>query len=175
MERADILLTIAEIAVAFAGFASLVSVIGAGKSERRAVAHSILFRTMVLMSLMVVALALIPFVTHSFGVKAVDSWRAASGVFFVTGSLGLYAGIRWLAKARAIAGRLRGAGQLVVLVDFPAALALALVLSNLLGFTSEFAADAYVVALLLFLWGSGVCFASLLISHTHPLSKPPDA
>jgi hypothetical protein len=172
MTNADLLLTIAEIAVAFAGFASLVSVFSSSRSEKRALAQSILFRTMVLMSLTVVAFALVPFVTHGFGVPPSVSWRLASGLFLLGGSFGLYTGIRYLVNARSVTGPMKGATRLIVMVDVPAFFALSMLTANTFGLSVAFASDAYVAALLLYLFGSGVSFAALLFSHIHPVTGP---
>jgi hypothetical protein len=175
MENSDLLLTIAEIGVAFAGFASIVSVLTADKSERRALGQSILFRTMVLMSLMVVAFSLLPFVTHSFGVRPPASWRVASGVFLCVGSFGLFTATRWIRNARSAADPIRGTARLVALVDIPALVALVLLAASTLGLSGPYSSDSYVAALLLFLLGSGVCFTALLFSSVYPLTKPPAA
>ena len=134
MINADLLLTIAEIAVAFAGFASLVSVLSSARNERHALAQSILFRTMVLMSLAVVAFSLVPFMTHGFGFPSSVSWRLASGLFLLGGSAGLYTGIRYLVNARSTIGRMRGIGSLIASIDGPACIALILLGANTLVF-----------------------------------------
>jgi hypothetical protein len=175
MANADLLLTIAEIAVAFAGFASLVSALSSGRSAKRALAQSILFRTMVLMSLTVVAFALLPFMTHGFGISPSMAWRLASGLFLLGGSAGLYTGIRYLLNARSATGPMKGVGRLVASIDIPAGVALLLLAANTLGFGGAFVSDSYIAALLLYLFGSGVSFAALLFSHIHPVTNPPAA
>jgi hypothetical protein len=175
MANADLLLTIAEIAVAFAGFASLVSVLSSARSERHALAQSILFRTMVLMSLTVVAFSLVPFVTHGFGLQSSASWRIASGLFLVGGAAGLYTGVRYIVIARSSIGRMKGIGSLIAAIDGPACIALVLLGANAFGFGGAFAPDSYVAALLIYLLGSGISFAALLFSHIHPATRPPVA
>jgi Zn-dependent protease len=74
MSEADLLLTTAEIAVAFAGFAGLISVIGRGSASdpRRA---AILLRFALEVSLFVVAFSLIPLLPLNYGVATESLWR----------------------------------------------------------------------------------------------------
>ena len=79
MQHSDLLQTFAEIAVAFAGFASLISLLG----------HSSEFidRTrlvgMVRTSLLATAFALFPFVPIALGMHEATTWRLSAGLLFV--------------------------------------------------------------------------------------------
>ena len=75
MQDSDLLLTISEVAVAFAGFASLVSVLGQRSSRDDVRVSSIRMRAMVLYSLLVVAFSLLPFVLNRYGLSEVAVWR----------------------------------------------------------------------------------------------------
>ncbi len=79
MQHSDILQTIAEIGVAFAGFASLITLIG--RSSEYIDSSRLL--GMVKNSLMVVAFALFPFVPAGFGLSEPTIWRVSGALFFV--------------------------------------------------------------------------------------------
>jgi hypothetical protein len=98
MSEADLLLTTAEIAVAFAGFAGLISVIGRGSASdpRRA---AFLLRFALEVSLFVVAFSLIPLLPLSYGLAAESSWRLSSFLFVAASQMASVAMIRRLRQA----------------------------------------------------------------------------
>jgi hypothetical protein len=171
------LLTIAEIAVAFAGFASLVSVLGSTSSHEHPLVQSIRFRGMVVLSLTVLAFSLVPFVPMSLGVSPLTSWRISSALFLVGGVSSLFAGLRQISTARAAGvSPVRGTAVRRAVVFGSEGVALLLLGSNVLGFTAAVAAGVYLTALLLFLLGAGIMFVTLLFSFIHPVrSEPPAA
>jgi hypothetical protein len=79
----DFLFTVAEVGVAFAGFAGLVTILarrlGQG-TESQAEVH-LLYR-MLLVSMLTVAAALVPYLPFRFGASEPQAWRISSGVFF---------------------------------------------------------------------------------------------
>ena len=83
MTDSDFLFTVAEVGVAFAGFAGLVTILarrmGQG-TESQAEVH-LLYR-MLLVSMLTVAAALFPHLPLRFGASEPETWRIASGVFF---------------------------------------------------------------------------------------------
>lgn len=81
MEDAELLPTLAEIAVAFAGFASLVSILGGRSSGEQLVANIVRLRGMLQSAVYVLAFSLAPFVPARFGVSDEISWRATGLVF----------------------------------------------------------------------------------------------
>lgn len=86
MGEADLLLTTAEIAVAFAGFASLISVIGRGSAENpRLAAFQLRFALEV--ALFVAAFSLIPLLPLKYGLAPVPAWRLSSFLFVVASQL----------------------------------------------------------------------------------------
>ena len=87
MQDADLLPTLAEISVAFAGFASLVSILGGRSSGEEHVANIVRLRGMLVSALTVLAFSLAPFLLDRFGVSDEVSWRAA-GTVFVLATLG---------------------------------------------------------------------------------------
>jgi hypothetical protein len=86
MGESDLLLTTAEIAVAFAGFASLISVIGRGSAAdpRRA---AFLLRFTLEIALFVVAFSLIPFLPLKYGVASESAWRFSSLLFAIASQI----------------------------------------------------------------------------------------
>ncbi len=83
MQDSDLLLTIAEVAVAFAGFASLVSILGQRSSQDDLYVSSVRMRAMVLYSLLVVAFSLSPFVFNRYGLQDETVWRVSSALFAI--------------------------------------------------------------------------------------------
>ncbi len=175
MEYGDLLLTVAEVAVAFAGFASLVSVLSSPSTQDHPLVQSIRFRAMVTMSLIVVAFSLVPFVPFLLGVSPSVSWRISSALFFLSGLAGTINGVRHVAIGRATVGSPKGGSVRVVVVFGAVAVALLLLGANALGFTAAAAPGIYAAALLLFLFGSGTAFAALLFSHIYPITRKPAA
>ncbi|KPK57583.1 MAG: hypothetical protein AMS21_11305 [Gemmatimonas sp. SG8_38_2] len=81
MEGADLLPTLAEIAVAFAGFASLVSILGGRSSGDQLVANLVRLRGMLQSAIVVLAFSFAPFLPAKFGASAEVSWRTAGAVY----------------------------------------------------------------------------------------------
>ena len=77
MEAPDLLLTIAEVAIAFAGFASLAAVVST-RSEKMKTLNAIRFRSLLMYSLTTVALCFIPFVPRHYGFSESVSWTISS-------------------------------------------------------------------------------------------------
>ncbi len=84
LENTDTLLSMAEIAAAFAGFAALVSVIRRGAREHHEAAHDLLrLRLVISSSVAGVAAALIPVGLAGYGLEAGLIWRLAAVIFLV--------------------------------------------------------------------------------------------
>lgn len=101
MPESEILLTVAEVAVAFAGFASLVSILGRGTSADNPRVLSLRMRAMLLTSLLVVAFSLIPVILDSYGASPRLAWTASS-LALLLATLAYY---RWLQRAIVTIGR----------------------------------------------------------------------
>ena len=84
----DILLSMAEIAAAFAGFAALAGVIGRRSAESQQLDFERL-RSVVIASLVVVVASLLPIVLSRFGLSDVVAWRLASGLALALNLLGM--------------------------------------------------------------------------------------
>jgi hypothetical protein len=84
LENTDTLLSLAEIAAAFAGFAALVSVIRRGANQPADSAHDLLrLRLVIGGSVAGVAAALVPVGLVGYGLDASISWRIAALLFLV--------------------------------------------------------------------------------------------
>ncbi len=101
LENSDTLLSLAEIAAAFAGFAALVSVIRRGADQPADVAHDLLRLRLVISSSVVgVAAALIPVGLNGYGLEPALTWRLAALLFLlvdngiIAGFLGSYQPVR---------------------------------------------------------------------------------
>ncbi len=81
MEHRDTLLTIAEIAVALAGFASLVSVIGGRQNDTSRVIASLRLRTMLELAFRNAFFALLPLPFLQFAPYDPIVWRISSGLY----------------------------------------------------------------------------------------------
>jgi hypothetical protein len=171
LQNSELLLTIAEIAVAFTGFASLVSVLASKSTTEHPVLQSVRFRGMVNMSLIVVAFSLFPFVPLHLGLSPALSWRISSAVFLLVGLTSTINGARHAAIARAAVGAIKGGTVRVTILFSGITVALVLLGANTLGFTAAAAFGVYTTALLLFLFGSGLAFMALLFAHIYPVTR----
>jgi hypothetical protein len=93
VERSDLLLTTAQIGMALAGFAGLVTLLGRPSPKADARLNAIRFRSMVELSLALAAFSLLPFLPAELGASESGAWRISSGFyaavafFFVTHSV----------------------------------------------------------------------------------------
>jgi hypothetical protein len=94
----DFLYTVAEVAVAFAGFAGLVTVLTQRLGESQREFDIVRFRDMLLLSLIAGAFALFPTLPASFGASEPTTWRVSSALFVAAWAAfalqGLLAGFR---------------------------------------------------------------------------------
>ena len=162
MPDRDLLLTSAEVAVTFAGFASLVAMFGSRASRDGLHIDANRLRTMVVCSLLVVALALFPFVPFRYGLSEAAVWRISSGALLLA--------VIWLAlRIARDYNAVRAAG--IQLSRFIRVLNAGLVLCpmalaafNVLGGAESSAPANYLVGLLSLLALAGVQFARLIES-----------
>lgn len=105
MQGADVLLTIAEVAVAFAGFASVVVLFQHRDPRRWPPAVVVRLRTMIESSLVTLLSSLLPFALFHFGLADQALWATAS--FLLALGLVAYSGRVWaLARTPLAAGHL---------------------------------------------------------------------
>jgi hypothetical protein len=149
----DVLLSIAEIAAAFAGFAALAGVIGrrSAESEERDFER---LRSVVLASLVVVVALLVPIVLLRFGLSGFVAWRLASGLALALNILGMVQVFR--------GGTYTPTGYtLEAIMDVA-------LMANLLALFPENMAALYLAFLVLLLCQAVVAFLGLLASLFGP-------
>jgi len=158
----DLLLTSAEVAVTFAGFASLVALFGSRASRDGLHIDGNRLRTMVVCSLLVVALALFPFVPFRYGLPEAVVWRVSSGALLLA--------VIWLTlRIARDYGAVRAAdirlGLFIRVLNSGLVFGpMALALFNLFGGSEASAPGNYLVGLLSLLALAGVQFARLIDS-----------
>lgn len=161
MPGADVLATIAEIAVAFLGFTGVVGVFS-GRRHRAAV--SLRLWVMVELGLVLLLLALLPLVLGALGASGPGLWAACSAA-----TLLFVAAHALLVAPRVLAHMRSGEWAAVpaaLNTAFPVAFAAcgASQLANLLGLGLERSAGGFVLGLFLLLAASGLNFAALLFA-----------
>lgn len=161
MPENDLLFIVAEIAVAFAGFAGLVAVISArpDKSEEQAGLELGLLANVLGQSLIAVAFALIPAAVAGMGVDADIAFRGAAVAFIVAQAA--YMGLwmpRGLAAYKALQIPMPKTLRLNMLVLIVQLAILVLCASAIIPSTS------YLAALLLSLYFSGSSFIRVFVS-----------
>ena len=85
MEMSENLFVIAQIAVAFAGFASLVAVIGHRRGHDHPSWDAARLEGMLRLSLFTGAFALLPFIPYQAGLSQMTTWRLCAGLFAGSG------------------------------------------------------------------------------------------
>ena len=153
MEPGDTLLTIAEIAIALAGFASLISVIGRRTSEHARATGSLRLRLMLEVSFRNAAFALLPLPFIGLGPSDETLWRTFSGIYLVVTTIHVTMRVR---SAEADSERLLGSPSLIVF-GFTVVASVA----NVLGLGGEHAFSLYLTNILLGLGSGGLMFLSV--------------
>jgi hypothetical protein len=164
LQNADLLQTIAEVAVAFVGFASLVSILGRRASSAPPELQAGRLRGMVQSGLVVIAFCFVPFIFHRFGVPEPLVWRLSSAGLAVAGIgvLRFGLGITRRLRADGLASAQHRRRTRVFIANVAAA---EVVLSaSILGVLHERAAAAYLTGLLAFLFLAGFLFAGVISS-----------
>ncbi len=160
MQDSDLLLTIAEVAVAFAGFASLVSILGHRSAQDDFYVSSVRMRAMVLYSLLVVAFALIPFVFNRYGLRDEALWRVSSALF----AIAVVAVEVWLIRQVFGLHVLSRRRPVLVIVIPTLSVASVTLLANATIVPSSLTAALYLTGLGLLLFLAGLVFALILFS-----------
>jgi hypothetical protein len=166
MEEKDLLLTMAEVAVAFVGFSSLVSILGRRGSTDDPRLDAIRMRGLIESSLLVVAFSLVPSILHHYEVSALARWRLSSALFATAAGALSYLELR---RASKLVASLREEGTPYrTWIGIPmlgtVAVGIGLLAVIALGGLHTSAAPIYLTALGLFLFRGGFAFALVLIS-----------
>ena len=157
----DFLFIVAEIAIAFAGFAGLVVAISGrqGRSAERARLELVLLRTVLLVGLLVVAFALFPSLLSELGAEPEVAWRVSASVyFFALGGLAVRNAPRNIAAHRAANQRVPITVWLTTTLTFVLVIVLALCAIGILP------ASSYLVALAGSLIMAGASFVRVFMS-----------
>ncbi len=166
MPEVDILLTTAELAVAFAGFASLVTILGRKYSRVDPRIVAMRFRGMLTNSLLVVPFSIIPLVLFRYGLSETVVWRLSSVLLALAG------GINFLALLRHGRPLLTGAVPIssvrLAVTSGLFGLAEVVLVLNASGVIEPIAGAAYLTGLLSFLSIAGFAAAWLFVSFLEP-------
>jgi len=156
LEHRETLLTIAEIAVALAGFASLVSVIGGRRNDASRVSASLRLRAMLEIALRNAAFALLPLPFLQYAPSDPVVWRVSSGVY-IAATAGHY-----LLRLRSSAAPGEGWHRVSNLILF--SITVLVGLANVFGLGGSNAFSLYLANLLLGLGAAGISFISVTTS-----------
>jgi hypothetical protein len=165
LPHADLLLTMAEVAVAFAGFASLVGLLGQRASRDDPRVLGARMRGMIFFSLAAVAFSMLPLILDSYGLTEAVVWRTASLLL-----LAAFVGIAWwlaltIRALRRSVGQRRTIVRLIAVVLYGSIGAgIGVALANALGLASPLAAAIYLTALGLLLFLAGFAFLLIVFS-----------
>ncbi len=161
MEWADLLLTIAEVSIAFAGFASIVAVLGRRDGGGWPTEDVDRFWVMIEYSLGALFFALIPFALFHLGVREPALWKLASALIAV-----FLLGYAEMVSRRLIRHRLAGTlrSHWLSLGGMYAFCGGLVVLEGLNAFSTPFDQPfgIYLVGILWLLFGAGFMFVRLL-------------
>ena len=162
MEHGEFLFTIAEVAVAFVGFASIVGILGRRSTSSPSSLNALRMRIMVLHGLVVVAFSLVPYLLYSYGVDGVSVWRASSGLYVIVSAIvGVSLGSR---VRRALSSAVARQDRVGVVAIGIFAVEVVLSLGNVLGLFQQVAAAIYLTTLALRMLLSGLAFSSVIFS-----------
>ena len=161
MAESELLQTIAEVAVAFAGFASLVGILG----KRTSVDHELVLgtrmRAMLLASLLVVAFALLPPILSWYGRSPGATWGVSNLAFMAA----VIAYLIWLARGFAALRRQVSPRPFQRYVILPVLALVFAALVSLLSMNVFLRSPAlYITALGLLLFQAGFAFTLIVFS-----------
>jgi hypothetical protein len=159
MEQADLMLTSAQIGMALAGFAGLVTLLRRPGPRADAGLNEIRFRSMIELSLALAAFSLLPFIPVELRLEDATSWRLASAAYSLAAVAFFWHSLR---RNRRILGRVLIAGGVTAaLLGLCAGLAVALAL-DALGVFPGIESGVYFAALFFHFLAAAFFFIRLL-------------
>lgn len=170
-EPSDVLLTLAEVAVAFAGFASVVAIFQARWTRSETPFDLFRFWVMLAFSLATLVFALLPFLLHFLGLPDSTMWRLSSallGLFVLGNALFISRLIR--RRVPAVVSSLTTSLSVSANATYTAALAAQV--TNLVGVFGGPGFGLYLLGLFLVLFGAGVNFVRLVWVASSQLNGP---
>ena len=166
MANADLMLTVAEVAVTFAGFAGLVTVIAQRLSGGDTFLAIGRLQSMLVLSLLVAAFSFVPQLVAGFGLSEEAVWRTSSGLYGLAwvGYLLLFY-LRLGSALRAAGTKYRGVALYINAVVH--AISPLLLFAGVAGVWNSMTAQVYTIALFGMLYISGVVFVQVFVSLAH--------
>ena len=166
MSDDDVLLTVAEVAIALAGFSSVVAAFGRGAGHAWSAVDRFRLAQMLEHSLAAALFAFVPFCVSHLATDPAAIWATSSGLF----------AIFLVAETGLVVPRMRALGSereslrpwLSAIMALCAVAALLLQMANVFGFGFERQAGPYVIGLVLMLVASGAQFSRLLFLGISP-------
>lgn len=156
MRDADFLFIVAEVAVAFAGFASIVAAIGRQNTRDDPRIDASRLRGLLECSLVVVAFSLLPYAVHRVLPAEAAAWRVSSAIFAITAAL-VAAGLLWRRRSFGFRVSLPVSVMVIGLYATPVPL-LTLVALGVLR------PEIYLFCLLSYLLAAGIAFLRVMFS-----------
>ncbi len=160
MDHRDILLTLAEISVAFAGFSGVVAVFGRRDPGTWSFADRVRFFMLVHASLSSLLLCIVPFGLLALNVAEASVWRSLSALFVL---YNIVVGFLFIRRFLAASSSERAEFTLIVFPVFFAILAAVLVL-NIYNVVASGSFGPFLAGLIFLLAYSSFLFARMLIS-----------
>jgi hypothetical protein len=160
MRDADFLFVTAEVAVAFAGFASIVGVLGRRTTRDHPLIDAFRLRGLLECSLVVVCFSLLPYALIRSFPTELAAWRLSSALFAVAGGLSFLSIFkrRKLVEGIPVSLGLRGTIFLLYLLPLPTLLFISL------GSAGEGGVGLYLLCLLSYLLAGGIGFFRVMVS-----------
>jgi len=159
LQQADLMLTTAQIGMALAGFASLVTLLRRPTPRSDARLNEIRFRSMMELSITLAAFSLLPFIPAELRLSESASWRLASSVYSLAALLFLVHSVR---RNRRLTSRVLVAGGVTAaLLALCVTVWLALALNGL-GAFAGLESGVYFAALFVHFLGAAFFFIRLL-------------
>ncbi len=158
MQHSEVLLTLAEVGIAFAGFTGLAALLARSRVDPKA--HHARFRGMIENALIVVVSSILPLVLSPLGLPEAAAWRTASGVLAIVLVAEVAAAI-----SRTLALESSSFSAALSLAIFGLlGLAICLLLTNAAGVFAGLAGAVYLVSLFAVLVVSAILFLRLLLA-----------
>ncbi|MFQ5891124.1 MAG: hypothetical protein ACE5JR_13955 [Gemmatimonadota bacterium] len=162
MDRAEVLLTTAEIAIAFAGFGGLAGLLGRHRTRDDVRIDVMRLRAILEGSLMVAGAAALPLVLSSYSEGSDSIWRVASGLFLLASLM--LVGL-WTKRIRAVVAAGVALDRRIVGMFYLIAVVMTGLLGlNLLNVSPGRLFPRYVSALYTQLFGMAILFLRLVAS-----------
>jgi len=159
VQRSDLLLTTAQIGMALAGFAGLVTLLGRPDPREDHRLNEVRFRSMVELSLLLAAFCLLPFVPAELGLSDAASWRLSSAAYAIAS---LWFIVRSVRRNRRSMGRVLVVGAVTGVLLLVCAVQFVALALNALGRFGGAEAGVYFGGLFVHFLGASFFFIRLL-------------